>query len=84
MSKSLDHGYHPEIDETALIDDDRANYYQSMIGILLWASELGHIDITQVVSMMVRSGAIPREGQSKCFKFFLSEKASEVLTRVQH
>ena len=33
----LEPDYHPEVDTSPLLDDDRAN---SMIGILLWASEL--------------------------------------------
>ena len=54
--------YHPEIDTTPLLDDDTANYYQSMIGILLWASELGRIDITYEVGLMARFAALPRKG----------------------
>jgi hypothetical protein len=60
-----EHGYHPEVDETALLDDDQANYYQSMIGILLWASELDRIDITQEVGTMARFGVLPQEGHYK-------------------
>ena len=33
-----------------------------MIGILLWASELGRIDITLEVGLMARFSALPREG----------------------
>ena len=33
-----------------------------MIGILLWASELGCIDVTQEVGLMARFGALPHEG----------------------
>lgn len=62
ISTPLEPTYHPEVDITPLLDDDRANYYQSMIGILLWASELGRIDITQEVGLMARFGALPREG----------------------
>ena len=62
ISTPLEPTYHPEVDTTPLLDDDRANYYQSMIGILLWASELGRIDITQEVGLMARFGALPREG----------------------
>ena len=58
----LEPDYHPEVDTSPLLDDDRTNYYQSMIGILLWASELGCIDITQEVGLMARFGALPREG----------------------
>jgi hypothetical protein len=61
----LEPDYHPEIDETPLIDDDRANYYQSLIGILLWACQLGRIDIAQETGLMARFGAIPREGHFK-------------------
>ena len=34
-----------------------------MIGILLWASELGRIDIMQEVGLMALFGALPRIGQ---------------------
>ena len=43
----LEPDYHPEVDTSPLLDDDCANYYQSMIGILIWACELGRIDVTQ-------------------------------------
>ena len=58
----LEPDYHQQVDTSPLLDDDRANYYQSMIGILLWASELGRIDVTQEVGLMARFGALPREG----------------------
>ena len=45
VNTPLNPDYHPEVD-TSLLDDDRVNnYYQSMIGILQWASEVGRIDI---------------------------------------
>ena len=50
------------MDTSPLLDNDRANYCQSMIGILLWASKLGRINITQEVGLMARFGALPREG----------------------
>ena len=61
-STPLDPDYHPEIDETPLLDDDRANYYQSLIGILLWACQLGRIDIVQETGLMARFGALPKVG----------------------
>ena len=33
-----------------------------MIGILIWACELGRIDVTQEVGLMARFGALPCEG----------------------
>ena len=38
-------GYHPELDTSPVLDDDGANYYQGLIGVLRWAIELGRIDI---------------------------------------
>ena len=58
----LEPDYHLEADTSPQLNDNCTNYYQSMIGILLWASELGRIDITQEVGMMERFGALPREG----------------------
>eukprot|EP01083_Nonionella_stella_P108565 315857_1 len=39
-----------------------AAYYQSLIGILRWAVELGRVDITCELSMMASHLALPREG----------------------
>ena len=38
-----------------------ANYYQSLIGVLRWAIEIGRIDITTEVSMLAEHMAMPRE-----------------------
>jgi hypothetical protein len=40
------------LDETDELDDNKANYYQSLIGILQWVAELGRIDIAFEVSTM--------------------------------
>jgi hypothetical protein len=82
VSTPLDHGYHPEIDENALLDDDQANYYQSMIGILLWASGLGPIDITQEVGMMAQFGALPREGHYKAVLRIFSYLKKHIKSRL--
>ena len=37
-------------------------YYQSLIGILHWSVELGHVDICLEVSMMSSHLSLPREG----------------------
>jgi hypothetical protein len=39
-----------------------ANWYQSAIGVLRWAVELGRIDITTETSMLAAQMAFPREG----------------------
>lgn len=55
-------GYHPETDNTNLLDDTRTNYYQALIGVLRWICELGRIDILVDVSKLSRFLAAPREG----------------------
>ena len=58
----LPSGYRPELDVTPELDDDDANYYMSVIGILVWAVELGRIDIATETSMMSAFRAAPRQG----------------------
>jgi hypothetical protein len=50
------YNYTPELDGSAELDDKRATYYQSLIGILRWAVELGQIDICTEVSVVVVYG----------------------------
>jgi hypothetical protein len=54
--------YHPELDTTPYLEDDDANYYLSLIGILQWLNELGRVDICHAVSLMSRFNALPRQG----------------------
>jgi hypothetical protein len=56
----LDQSYRPEVDLSPLLEEDRASYYQSMIGILMWAVELGRIDIAQETVTMARFTNLPR------------------------
>jgi hypothetical protein len=37
--------FHPEIDDSDFLDEDGTTLYQSYIGILRWAIELGRIDL---------------------------------------
>jgi hypothetical protein len=55
-------GYRPELDQSDELNSEEAAYYQSLIGILRWAVELGRIDITVEVSMLSSHVALPREG----------------------
>jgi len=55
-------GYRPELDQSLELDPKEAAYFQSLIGILRWAVELGRIDITVEVSMLSSHVALPREG----------------------
>jgi hypothetical protein len=55
-------GYRPEIDVSPECDDDEANRYQQLIGVLRWACELGRIDILLEVSLLASHTAMPRQG----------------------
>ena len=57
--------YRPELDITAELDAEKANYYQSVIGVLRWIIETGRLDITTEVSMLAAHMAAPREGHLK-------------------
>lgn len=55
-------GYHPELDQSRILDDDETQLYQSYIGIIRWAVELGRIDLAHAAGVMARFSACPREG----------------------
>jgi hypothetical protein len=61
-STPMSTSYRPELDVSATLDPKLANYYQSLIGVLRWAVEIGRIDITTEVSMLATHMAMPREG----------------------
>ena len=42
--------YHPELDTTKELGHEQVIYYQSQIGVLPWAVELGRVDIITEVS----------------------------------
>jgi hypothetical protein len=58
----LPSGWRPECDTTDLLSDEEAGFYQSQIGILRWAVELGRIDIATEVSMLAAFSVAPRQG----------------------
>jgi hypothetical protein len=55
-------GYRPELDGSPELDDDKASYYASLMGVLRWCIELGRIDIMVEVGLLARFQANPREG----------------------
>ena len=54
--------YRPELDTSPQLNDEMANWYQSAIGVLRWAVEIGRIDITGEVSILASHMALPRQG----------------------
>jgi hypothetical protein len=53
--------YRPELDARLVHDPEMANWYQSATGVLVWADELGRIDITTETSMLASHMTQPRE-----------------------
>jgi hypothetical protein len=58
----LSSGYRPELDVSPLLEDEEANYYQQLIGVLQWAVELGRIDIAFCTAIMSKYMVQPRRG----------------------
>ena len=54
--------YRPELDSTPELDERRASYFASLMGVLRWIIELGRIDIIVEVGLLSRFQAAPREG----------------------
>ena len=61
----MDTNYKPEIDITPLLPVKLISKYQSYIGILRWAVELGRIDVLYEVMRLSSFNAQPREGHFK-------------------
>ena len=55
-------GSHPELDQTKFLNDEEKQLYQSYIGIIRWAIELGRIDLALSGGVMARFAAAPRQG----------------------
>lgn len=55
-------GSHPELDTTKFLNDEDTQIYQSYVGVLRWAVELGRIDLAHAAGMIARFSAAPREG----------------------
>jgi hypothetical protein len=54
--------YCPELEILPELNAEDVNYYQSVIGVLRWAVELGRVDITTEVSMLSSHLALPCDG----------------------
>ena len=52
---------HPKIDESKLLKNDDVQLYQSCIGMLRWAVELGRIDLAKTTGTIARFSSLPRK-----------------------
>ena len=64
----MDSNYHPELDESPIVNADRISKYRSMIGSLNWINTLGRFDISYALSTMSRYSMAPREGHFTAMK----------------
>ena len=58
----IEEGDHPEIDTSELLNIDGIKIYQSLVGTLQWAIQIGRLDVTTAVMTMSRFRAAPRQG----------------------
>ena len=54
--------YQPEMDGSPELGPEDHKYYQELIGIMRWATELGRVDILLEISLLSQYQAGPREG----------------------
>ena len=54
--------YQPELDESAELDTEGIQFYQEMMGMIRWATELGKVDILHELSLLSQYQASPRIG----------------------
>ena len=58
-------GYEAELDTSTLCDPEEASCFQSIFGVMRWMIEIGRVDITIEVSLILSFLAIPRVGHLK-------------------
>ncbi|KAI2507356.1 Reverse transcriptase (RNA-dependent DNA polymerase) [Fragilaria crotonensis] len=54
--------FSPEMDITDELNEEDVTYFQELIGVLRWATEIGRVDILLEVSLLSQYQASPREG----------------------
>ena len=58
----LEKGDHPELDSSPELDLEQTKIYQSLIGVLQWAIQIGRMDLCTSVMTMSRFRVAPRQG----------------------
>ena len=65
VSTPMTASFVPEWDDSPELDSEDITFYQEMIGMLRWATEIGRVDIQHEVSILSQYQAAPREGHLK-------------------
>ena len=75
--------YRPELDVSEYCNDDQTQFYQSLIGVLRWLTEIGRIDILTETSMLSSYLAMPRTGHLQqaihIFKYLKDHNRSKMV-----
>ena len=58
----MESGYRPELDGSEELNASDTQYFQELIGVLRWATELGRVDILTEIAMLSSFQANPRQG----------------------
>ena len=79
--KPMVDNYFPELDDTPELPPDQITFFQELIGILRWATEIGRVDILTELSMLSTYQAAPRQGHlEQVFHIFAYLKHKPKLT----
>ena len=54
--------YSPELNGTPELNDDETQFFQELIGVLRWATEIGRVDILHETSILSQYLGCPRQG----------------------
>ena len=65
VSTPMTASFVPEWDDSPALDSEGITFYQEMIGMLRWATELGRVDILYEVAVLSQYQAAPCEGHIK-------------------
>lgn len=77
----MSQSYSPELDCSPELDDDDLQYFQELIGMLRWATELGRVDVLHETSLLSQYLASPREGHlEQALQIFAFLKGKPKLT----
>ena len=68
----MSEGYHPEVDDTPICNEEDYAKYRATIGCCIWIIVLGRFDIAYATSAMSRFNMSPREGHLKAAKRILA------------
>jgi hypothetical protein len=75
--------YRPKLDASPELDENRAIYFTSLMGVLRWCIKLGRIDIIVEVNLLAHFQAWPREGHlEQMFHLFAYLKQNNIWERV--